>query len=48
MKVRVLVGENVGVDVAERRVRPVFESIVEGLNDFLLELGKQGQGGNNR
>jgi hypothetical protein len=31
MEVRVLVGENVAVDVAKRRVWPVFESIVESL-----------------
>ena len=42
MEVRVFVGENVGVDVAKRRVWPVFESVVEGLNDFLLEPGRAG------
>ena len=46
MEVRVFVGENVGVDVAKRRVWPVFESVVEGLNDFLLEPGRAGVGRN--
>jgi hypothetical protein len=37
MEVRILVSKDVGVDGAERRLRLVFNSIVEGLDDLFLE-----------
>src|SRR5258708_40045030 len=44
MEVRVLVGEDVGLDVAERRVRLMLDPIVEGLDDVLLEMRRAGIG----
>src|SRR5260370_33440615 len=35
---RVLVGKNVGFDVAEGRLRLVLDAIIEGLDDVFLEV----------
>ena len=34
----VLIGKNVGLDVAERRIRLVLDAVVEGLDDLLLKV----------
>src|SRR5271155_5177272 len=44
VEVWVLVGENVGVDVAEGRVWFVLVAVVEGLDDVFLETGRAGIG----
>src|SRR3984885_7720634 len=36
-EVRVLVGEHVGVDIAEGRIRLVLVAVIEGLDDVFLE-----------
>ena len=38
MEMRLLVGDHVGLDVAEGRVGLVLDAVVEGLDDVFLEV----------
>lgn len=38
VEMRLLVGDHIGLDVAEGRVGLVFNAVVEGLDDVFLEL----------
>lgn len=38
MEMRILIGKNIGFDVTERRLRPVLDTVVEGLEDIFLEV----------
>jgi hypothetical protein len=38
VEVRILVGDDIGLDVAEGRFGLVLDAIVEGLDDILLEI----------
>ena len=37
MEVRILVGEDVGLDVAERGAGLMLDAVVEGMDDIFLE-----------
>src|SRR2546423_12333951 len=45
---RLFVGDDVRLDVAEGRIRLVFDAIVEGLDDVFLEALRPGMGLDNR
>jgi hypothetical protein len=48
MEVWLLVGDHVRFDVAERRVGLVLDTVVEGLDDVLLESRRAREGGDDR
>ena len=45
VEVRLLVGDHVGLDVAEGRVGLVLDAVVEGLDDVFLEPRRAREGG---